>query len=108
MIALVEEKKVDIAALCRRFSIQRLDLFGSAATGDFDPTTRDLDFVVDLGEYEPGVAGRFLDFIAAIEDLFGRSVDMVTENSIRNPYFREAVDEQRVRLHEAKDRKAAA
>jgi predicted nucleotidyltransferase len=104
MIDLVAE----IAALCRRFNIQRLDLFGSAATGDFNPATSDLDFVVDLGEYEAGVAGRYLDFIAAVEDLFGRAVDMVTDDSIRNPYFREAVDEQSVNLYEAQDRDVAA
>ena len=108
MIALVEDKKDDIAALCRRFSIQRLDLFGSAATGAFDPETSDLDFVVDLGEYESGVARRYFAFAEALEALFGRSVDLVTEPSISNPYFRAAVDRQRIRLYEARDGQAAA
>lgn len=108
MIALVEEKMNDIAALCRKYNIQRLDIFGSAATGAFDPETSDLDFVVDLGEYESGVAGRYLDFIDAMETLFGRSVDMVTTPSIKNPYFKEAVDEQRVMLYEARNRQALA
>lgn len=108
MIDLVANKREEIAALCRQYGIQRLDLFGSAATGAFDPATSDLDFIVDLGDYEVGVAGRYLDFIAAIEDLFDRSVDMVTVNSIRNPYFREAVDEQRVNLYEARYRQAVA
>ncbi len=108
MIDLVANKREEIAALCRLYDIRRLDLFGSAATGAFDPATSDLDFVVDLGEYESGVAGRYLDFIAAIEALFDRSVDMVTVNSIRNPYFREAVDEQRVNLYEARHRQAVA
>ncbi len=108
MIDLVANKRDEIAALCRKYRIVRLDLFGSAATGAFDSATSDLDFVVDLGEYESGVAGRYLDFIAAMEALFDRSVDMLTVNSIRNPYFREAVDEQRVNLYEARDRQAVA
>lgn len=58
MIDLVANKRDEIAALCRKYNIKRLDLFGSAATGAFDPATSDLDFVVDLGEYESGVARR--------------------------------------------------
>ena len=108
MIDLVANKRAEIAALCRRYDIERLDLFGSAATGAFNPATSDLDFVVDLGQYEEAVAGRYLDFIAAIDDLFGRSVDMVTVHSIKNPYFREPVEEQRVNLYEARNRKAVA
>lgn len=108
MIALVADRKDEIAALCRHYNIQRLDLFGSAATGAFDPKTSDLDFVVDLGDYEDGVARRYFAFIDALENLLGRSVDLVTDPQIRNPYFREAVDEQRVNLYEARNRKAVA
>ncbi len=92
MIDLVANKREEIAALCRQYGIQRLDLFGSAATGAFDPATS------DLGEYEDGVARRYFASIDALEDLFGLSVDLVTDPQIRNPYFREAVDEQRVNL----------
>jgi uncharacterized protein len=108
MIDLVADKKTEIAALCRRFNIQRLDLFGSAATGDFNPATSDLDFVVDLGEYDDTVHRRYLDLIAELEDLLGYSVHMVTTVSIRNPYFREAVEEQRELVYEKRDRKEAA
>ncbi|MDQ3656321.1 MAG: nucleotidyltransferase domain-containing protein [Chloroflexota bacterium] len=108
MIALVEEKKDDIAALCRRFSIQRLDLFGSAATGDFDPATSDLDFVVDLGDYDDIVHRRYLDLIAGLEDLLGYAVHMTTSMSIKNPYFREAFEEQRELVYEKRNRKEAA
>ena len=46
MISLVADRSDEIAALCRRHQVQRLDLFGSAATGDFDPESSDLDFLV--------------------------------------------------------------
>lgn len=108
MIALIEGKKEEIAALCRRFNIQRLELFGSAAAGTFDPATSDLDFIVDLGEYDDTVHLRYLDLIAEIEDLLGFSVHMITLGSIRNPYFREAVEEQRELVYEKRDRQEAA
>lgn len=71
MIALLEEKRDEIAALCREFRIKRLDVFGSAATGELDSKTSDIDFLADLGGYEPGVSGRYLDFAEALEHLLG-------------------------------------
>lgn len=106
MIAIIEDKRREIEALCRENGIRKLELFGSAATGAFDPATSDLDFIVDLGEYEEGVSHRFLRFADALEGLFGRSVDLITEPSIRNPYFRAGVDETRRAIYAAPDREA--
>lgn len=108
MIDLVANKREEIAALCRQHNIQRLDLFGSAATGAFDPATSDLDFVVDLGEYDDIVHRRYLNLIADLEDLLGYSVHMTTSTSIKNPYFREAFEEQRELVYEKGNRQAAA
>ena len=108
MISLVSDNLDQIAALCREYRIRKLDLFGSAALGTFNPDTSDVDFVVDLGEYEPGVARRYFDFADALEALLGRKVDLVTEESIVNPYFRYAVDQAREPIYEAGDRQAAA
>lgn len=108
MIPLIAEHRQDIERLCQQRGIVQLELFGSATTGDFDPDRSDLDFIVDLGGYERGVAKRYLRFARALEALLGRPVDLITEEQIRNPYFREAVEEQRVTIHSARDRKTAA
>ncbi|MGB3305840.1 MAG: nucleotidyltransferase domain-containing protein [Thermomicrobiales bacterium] len=108
MISLIESKKDDLAILCRRFAIRRLDVFGSAVKGTFDPQSSDLDFIVDLGAYERSVADRFLDFADALETLFGRPVDLITEDSIVNPYFRKAVNAARETVFEDRDAAAAA
>jgi len=108
MIALIESKKDDLAVLCRQFSIRKLDVFGSAVKGTFDPQSSDLDFIVDLGTYERTVADRFLDFADALEALFGRPVDLITEDSIVNPYFRKAVNGARETVFEDRDAAAAA
>lgn len=108
MISLISDNLDQIAALCREYRIRNLDLFGSASSGAFDPETSDVDLIADLGEYEPGVSDRFFDFADALEALFGKKVDLLTEPMIRNPYFRQAVEEQRVNLYEARDRQAAA
>jgi predicted nucleotidyltransferase len=101
VISLVDERKSEIAALCRGFGIRRLDLFGSAATGAYDPATSDLDFIVDLGPYDDAIADRFLDFSDALEAIFGRPVDVITVKQIRNPYFRAEVNATRELLYDA-------
>lgn len=108
MIALISDNLEAIRDLCRQYGIRRLDVFGSAATGAFNPETSDLDFIVDLGEYTPGTADRFFDLMADLEDLLGYPVQIVTEPSITNPYFRQAVDVQRNRIYETRDRPEAA
>jgi uncharacterized protein len=108
MIPLIASKRDEIAALCRAYGIRRLDVFGSAATGAFDPATSDIDFIVDLGDYERGVARRFFRFADALEALMGRDVDLITEAQISNPYFRESVSSSREIVYEAGDRQAVA
>ena len=48
MLPLIAEKQSDVARLCDRFHVRRLDVFGSAARGEFDPKRSDLDFLVDF------------------------------------------------------------
>jgi len=108
MIPLITDNLDAIRALCRQYGIRKLDLFGSAATGAFDPATSDIDFVVDAGEDGPDIAERFFDFIDGLEALLGYRVQMITERSITNYYFRKAVNEQRVPLFATEDRQAAA
>ena len=89
--------------LCRQFCVRRLELFGSAATERFDPLASDLDFLVEFEPQSPmGPFHQYFDFQAALEELFGRPVDLVEPSAIRNPYFRQAVDRgQRVLLYAA-------
>jgi hypothetical protein len=102
MTALIEERRTELMQLCRRFHVRRLELFGSAADGTFDPEHSDLDFLV---EFLPEAAGRifhgYFDFKEELERLFGRKVDLVMPSAIRNPYFLQAVDQQRRVLYAA-------
>jgi uncharacterized protein len=92
-----------LAELCREFQVKRLEIFGSAATDAFRPESSDFDFLVDFGNRPLGPWGRhFLQFADALEVLFGRHVDLIMPNSIRNPYFRKAVDASRQLLYEAR------
>lgn len=96
---IIEQKKDEIAALCRKYGVRRLDLFGSAVTDAFDEARSDLDFVVTFDRPGDGILYRYVDLADELESLLGRDVDLVTERSIRSPDFRVAVDRQRVLVY---------
>lgn len=102
MVGFIQEYHEELVALCRRYAVRRLEVFGSAATGAFDPKRSDLDFLVEF-EQTPG-RSRFADFFALkeqLETLFGRDVDLVEPEGIRNPYFLRRVNESRELVYAA-------
>jgi len=102
MESAVADRRRDIEALCRRFGVRRLDLFGSAAGGSFDPATSDFDFLVDLGDQPQGAyADAWFGLRESLEALLGRPVDLVTEGSITNPYLRASIERTRQPLYGA-------
>lgn len=82
-----------IAELCRQFAVLRLAVFGSAATGDFEPGRSDVDFLVELAT--PNEISRFDAYFGlkeGLEALLGYPVDLVTPAALENPYFAESVE----------------
>lgn len=109
MIAdIIEQKKDEIAALCRKHRIRRLFLFGSATSDEFDPEASDFDFLVDLGEYDDDVARRYVDLANGLEALLDRAVDLVSVGGLTKARFREEVERTRVLIYEADINQAAA
>ncbi len=102
MLALIEQYRPQLNELCRHYRVRRLDLFGSAAKGTFDASRSDLDFLVEFDNLSRGnAADRFLGLLGDLEDLFGRRIDLVSDSAIRNPYFRQVIDQTRVALYAA-------
>ncbi len=98
----VQDKLPQIVELCRRYRVRRLDLFGSATGDRFDPGRSDVDFVL---EYLPEAKELYPDVYFGLKEdleaLLGRHVDLVMINAVRNPYFREELEETRVQLYAA-------
>jgi uncharacterized protein len=96
MLPLIEERRSEIADICRRFGVSRLAVFGSAARGeDFDPTRSDLDFLV---EFDPGKAPTLETYFGlkdSLQGLFGRSVDLVEPSAARNPHLKASIERSR-------------
>jgi len=102
MHAIIEQHREELASLCRRFHVRRLEVFGSAATSRFDPKTSDVDFLVTFGEVRAGeYADNYFDLLEALEALFERPVDVVVASTIRNPYFLQGIQPTRTLVYAA-------
>jgi predicted nucleotidyltransferase len=93
----------EVRALCEKYSVKKLTLFGSAVKGAFDPETSDLDFTVELfPNIDPIADGRaYLDLWEALEALFDRPVDLVSLAEIKNPYVAASIRRDQLPLYAA-------
>ena len=102
MITALDEHRDEVVALCRRFGVLRLDVFGSAVSDEFDPTRSDVDFLVEFDP--PAGMSRFDAFFGLkeeLEDLLDRPVDLVDPSALDNPYFAATVHSSRQALYAA-------
>ena len=102
MQPIITENRERIAELCRQHHVRRLSVFGSAVRDDFDPERSDVYLIVgfeplDVMEYAP----NYFALLRSFDRLFGRRVDMLTDESIRNQYLRRSIKQDEVPLYAA-------
>ena len=86
---------------CNQFQVKALYAFGSILTQKF-LSESDLDFAVVFDREGPaGAYEQYFGFKERLEEIFGREVDLVTYNSIQNPFFKEEVDRTKKALYVA-------
>ena len=92
---LIRRNLAQIIALCEKHKVRELCVFGSALTDSFNKDS-DVDFTVifdrsSLPFMEYG--DNYFSFKFALEDLLKRDVDLVEYNAVKNPFFKEELDE---------------
>ena len=94
----VEVSPESVAAICTRYRIRELAVFGSAARGDMRPDS-DVDILV---EFEPGAHPGlgFFQLEEELTELFGRRVDL-GRKSLLKPLVRPSVLRDAVVLYAA-------
>ncbi len=94
---LIEINIDKIIELCKKFHVRKLWVFGSILTNRFNDKS-DVDLCVDFDwDNIPlmDAADNFFDFQYALEDIFGRRVDITDDSAVRNKYFRQELNETR-------------
>lgn len=100
MHPLIDTRRDQIATLCRKYGVLRLDVFGSACRADFDPQRSDVDLVVEFAaEPVDSEFDRYFGLKQSLETLFGRSVDLVEMDSLRGTRLRKHVENERVPIY---------
>ncbi len=102
MVSIIDAQRSELEALCRKHRVRRLEVFGSAADGTFDPERSDLDFLVEYEQLSP--SEHYEAFFGLWEDLqalFHRKVDLVEPHTMRNPYFIKEVNATRKPVYAA-------
>lgn len=102
MILIVAEHTTELEKICADHHVSRLELFGSAATGKYKPGESDMDFLVEFKPIPTGsYPNAYFGLMESLEELFGCPIDLVVGSSIKNPYFRQSVDANKVQVYEA-------
>ena len=102
MIQLIEDNRAALEQLCVKYKVARLEVFGSAADGTFDPATSDLDFLVEFTvDDRISAFDQYFGLLETLQSLFDRNVDLIEDGAARNPYFIRAVNESRVAVYAA-------
>jgi hypothetical protein len=97
----IEKYSEELPGLCRRYHVKRLDVFGSAATGEIKESS-DVDLLVEFDEQvNEHRFDNYFEFLRALEGLFGRRVDLVEAGGLRNPYFIREVDATKRHIYAA-------
>ncbi len=84
-----------IIKLCETHKVRSLYAFGSVLTNNFNKES-DIDLIVDFSNIEvEDYADNYFDFKFSLQDIFKRSVDLLEEKAIKNPYFRKSINQQK-------------
>ena len=101
MNKIITDKIEDIKRLCNLYNVRSMYAFGSVCTDRFNEKS-DIDLLIsfkpmDYGDY----ADTYFDLADKLEHLFKRSVDLVTDKSLSNPYFIDSINKTKTLIYGA-------
>ncbi len=101
MQKLIADNILLLQEICKTFDVKTMYVFGSACTDNFNKNS-DIDILVSFKELSiEKYTDNYFDLHYKLENLFRRKIDLLTENSLSNPYFIESIEETKVLLYAA-------
>lgn len=99
LVITLDDLRKEIPEICERHQIAYVDAFGSIARGE-QREDSDIDLLIEFQEPRgERISTRFFGFLHDLEDKYERKVDLLTEDSLRNPYLIKAVNADRTRIY---------
>jgi uncharacterized protein len=105
MIKEIKNSIQKITSLCKELKVEKLWIFGSATKASFSAES-DVDFLVSFENMRPeDYAENYFLLAENLEEILGRDVDLVTVNSLSNPYFIQSVEESKTLIYDKQSQK---
>jgi uncharacterized protein len=106
LMTIIKERYTEFVDICRSHKVDKIYAFGSSITDHFDPTKSDIDIVVKVDIDDPLDRGEtLLSLWDKLEALFKIKVDLLTEDSIRNPYLKANIDRTKKLIYDGEGEK---
>jgi uncharacterized protein len=93
-----------------KYKIEKVFLFGSLANGQFEAGSSDVDMQVSFSK-DASISEKgqgFLNLYIELNELFGKKVDLITDDPIRNPFLRNSIERSKILIYDRTGAKAAA
>lgn len=101
MHSMIKNKLSEVIHLCKIYDVKTLYVFGSACTDQFNESN-DIDILVSFKDISiEKYTDNYFELHYKLNELFNKKVDLLTENSLSNPYFIESIEETKELLYAA-------
>jgi hypothetical protein len=101
MHRIINDNLADLVKICEKYDVSRLYIFGSALTEKFSPEQSDLDFLVEMQPLDVFERGeKLIQLWDALENLFQKKIDLITDQPIKNAFFKAEVDRTKQLLYD--------
>lgn len=102
MVSVISDKLDAISALCRKYGVVSMHLFGSAVGSDFEPGRSDVDLLVDFGSMDGyAKAHAYFDLLDELREVLGTEVDLVMIGAVKNRYVAAEIERTKQMLYAA-------
>ncbi|TDB64192.1 nucleotidyltransferase family protein [Arundinibacter roseus] len=88
-------------SICEAHRVDTIYAFGSSITNRFNQEYSDIDLLVSLLEEDPAKKEAAMESLwNDLEAFFGRKIDLLTKESIRNPFYKEVISRTRKLIYD--------
>jgi len=101
MIPLIQNNIDSIQHILQKHNVKRAFVFGSACTDSFNENS-DVDMIITFNNrYFDNYVNNYLSLESELSKLLHRNVDLVSEETIQNPYFIQSINQTKTPIYES-------
>lgn len=97
----IADKLQEIKKICKTYDVKTMYVFGSACSDKFSDNS-DIDILISFKDISiEKYTDNYFKLHYKFEELFGRQIDLLTDNSLSNPYLIESIEETKQLVYAA-------